>query len=124
MSSPTRQRQRINDLYAAGRCVKCMAPHSDISPKTGKPAWRCKDCRAAYLVERNAREAKKTVVVCECGRKVTAPRQTACAWCRMDRVPKPTQPARMRIAPHQPHQVFTQHDPIAARYRWGMAVAR
>lgn len=124
MSSSSAQRQRLSDLYRAGKCVRCMAPHSDISAKTGRPSWRCKDCRADYLVERKQREATRTVVVCECGRKVTAPRQKECVWCRMGKVAKPAPLPRLRIPAHRPHAVFTQHDPIRARYQWATAVGR
>lgn len=123
MSSAAYHRARLAAMYAKGLCINCGEPHTDISRKTQRPAWRCKHCRDVAADQKKQREAEhRAEVTCACGRLIRAEGQNWCFLCRVKHKSMDAQRVKRLVPVNLPNAIYTQHDPIAARYRWGMAV--
>ena len=97
MSAPAYSSARLQRLYKAGLCIRCSAPHSLINPNTKRPQWRCADCNSRMVSMKHRRRTLKAMMANA----------------------QPRRPLKRLVPVNLPNAIYTQHDPIAARYRWG-----
>lgn len=126
MSSAAKQSARLKRLYAAGCCVSCLRPHTDVSKVTKRPQWRCADCRAKFLQQKSLRaeRAEKNVPKCDCGRPIRRNGALACVWCETGRMPRVVGKKKHQAPRHVPFTIYTQSRSIEASYFWRQAVSR
>jgi len=134
-----RATQWQHDQREEGRCPSCGGPNLDVNPQTGKSFWQCATCRTIHAdrmkeVRRQsgALRGRRDSVPCKCG-KPMRPTADACFYCRYqaagwkrihDRKPAKSRTFTQPVPRHIPSSIYTQHDPIAASFRWRQAVSR
>ena len=82
-------------------CMRCLLPHDEVNPHTGRPYTRCATCRPLANAVHIAWDEKRRAA-----RKLAGQR--------------PKSPAPR----HVPTGHLLEHDPISAAYFWRQAVRR